>query len=91
MERTLRGIHDKITLLCVVCKIDRNQYIDVLENESIRINWLIEAGIEPYLAVNQAQNVYSTYSAGITGILCSRFCREVVMTDHNDEVLKARL
>ncbi|XP_047967563.1 protein-lysine N-methyltransferase EFM3 [Salvia hispanica] len=25
---------------------------------------------------------------GITGILCSRFCREVVMTDHNDEVLK---
>ncbi|KAL2239978.1 UNVERIFIED_CONTAM: Electron transfer flavoprotein beta subunit lysine methyltransferase [Sesamum indicum] len=28
---------------------------------------------------------------GITGILCSRFCSEVVMTDHNDEVLKARL
>ncbi|KAJ0046818.1 hypothetical protein Pint_05509 [Pistacia integerrima] len=28
---------------------------------------------------------------GITGILCSRFCREVVLTDHNDEVLKARL
>ncbi|KAL0418447.1 UNVERIFIED_CONTAM: hypothetical protein Sradi_1258200 [Sesamum radiatum] len=28
---------------------------------------------------------------GITGILCSRFCNEVVMTDHNDEVLKARL
>ncbi|XP_011090180.1 protein-lysine N-methyltransferase EFM3 isoform X2 [Sesamum indicum] len=25
---------------------------------------------------------------GITGILCSRFCSEVVMTDHNDEVLK---
>nr|XP_043637848.1 protein N-lysine methyltransferase METTL21A [Erigeron canadensis] len=25
---------------------------------------------------------------GITGILCSRFCREVVLTDHNDEVLK---
>ncbi|XP_057801061.1 protein-lysine N-methyltransferase EFM3 [Salvia miltiorrhiza] len=25
---------------------------------------------------------------GVTGILCSRFCREVVMTDHNDEVLK---
>ncbi|KAI4308215.1 hypothetical protein L6164_031313 [Bauhinia variegata] len=25
---------------------------------------------------------------GITGILCSRFCREVVFTDHNDEVLK---
>nr|GLL43313.1 protein N-lysine methyltransferase METTL21A [Ipomoea trifida] len=25
---------------------------------------------------------------GITGILCSKFCREVVMTDHNDEVLK---
>ncbi|KAI3414633.1 uncharacterized protein J3R85_016048 [Psidium guajava] len=25
---------------------------------------------------------------GITGILCSRFCCEVVLTDHNDEVLK---
>ncbi|KAH0712702.1 hypothetical protein KY290_008283 [Solanum tuberosum] len=25
---------------------------------------------------------------GITGVLCSRFCRGVVMTDHNDEVLK---
>ncbi|RAL45904.1 hypothetical protein DM860_006058 [Cuscuta australis] len=26
---------------------------------------------------------------GITGILCSKFCHEVVMTDHNEEVLKA--
>lgn len=25
---------------------------------------------------------------GITGILCSRFCREVVLTDHSDEVLE---
>ncbi|XP_078171172.1 putative methyltransferase family protein isoform X2 [Carex rostrata] len=25
---------------------------------------------------------------GITGMLCSRFCREVVLTDHNDEVLE---
>ncbi|XXG41233.1 hypothetical protein AAC387_Pa01g1741 [Persea americana] len=25
---------------------------------------------------------------GITGILCSRFCHEVVLTDHNKEVLK---
>ncbi|KAL2535933.1 putative methyltransferase family protein [Forsythia ovata] len=25
---------------------------------------------------------------GITGILCSRFCRQVVLTDHNEEVLK---
>ncbi|VFQ94045.1 unnamed protein product [Cuscuta campestris] len=25
---------------------------------------------------------------GITGILCSKFCHEVVMTDHNEEVLK---
>ncbi|XP_015958491.1 uncharacterized protein LOC107482488 [Arachis duranensis] len=25
---------------------------------------------------------------GITGILCSRFCHKVVMTDHNEEVLK---
>lgn len=25
---------------------------------------------------------------GITGILCSRFCRKVVLTDHNEEVLE---
>lgn len=25
---------------------------------------------------------------GITGILCSHFCKEVVLTDHNDEVLE---
>ncbi|XP_073134338.1 uncharacterized protein [Henckelia pumila] len=25
---------------------------------------------------------------GITGMLCHRFCREVVLTDHNEEVLK---
>ncbi|XP_027343526.1 protein N-lysine methyltransferase METTL21A isoform X3 [Abrus precatorius] len=25
---------------------------------------------------------------GVTGILCSRFCNKVVMTDHNEEVLK---
>ncbi|CAH8306482.1 unnamed protein product [Eruca vesicaria subsp. sativa] len=25
---------------------------------------------------------------GITGVLCSKFCRKVVFTDHNDEVLK---
>ncbi|KAL3829695.1 hypothetical protein ACJIZ3_018497 [Penstemon smallii] len=24
---------------------------------------------------------------GITGILCSRFCREIVLTDHNDEII----
>ncbi|KAL8170882.1 hypothetical protein V2J09_022686 [Rumex salicifolius] len=24
---------------------------------------------------------------GITGVLCSRFCQNVVMTDHNDEIL----
>ncbi|KAF3453195.1 hypothetical protein FNV43_RR03634 [Rhamnella rubrinervis] len=28
------------------------------------------------------------YAAGITGILCSRFCCQVVLTDHNEEVLK---
>ncbi|MQL99470.1 hypothetical protein Taro_032185 [Colocasia esculenta] len=27
---------------------------------------------------------------GITGILCRRFCHEVVLTDHNGEVLEAR-
>ncbi|RRT64606.1 hypothetical protein BHE74_00042705 [Ensete ventricosum] len=26
---------------------------------------------------------------GVTGILCSRFCHEVVLTDHNEEVLEA--
>ncbi|KAJ8751401.1 hypothetical protein K2173_016604 [Erythroxylum novogranatense] len=25
---------------------------------------------------------------GVTGILCSRFCNQVVLTDHNEEVLK---
>ncbi|CAO2837410.1 unnamed protein product [Amaranthus hypochondriacus] len=25
---------------------------------------------------------------GVTGVLCRRFCNKVVMTDHNDEVLK---
>ncbi|WOL03184.1 protein N-lysine methyltransferase METTL21A [Canna indica] len=25
---------------------------------------------------------------GITGVLCSKFCHEVVLTDHNDEVLE---
>ncbi|KAL7202744.1 hypothetical protein ACSBR1_034249 [Camellia fascicularis] len=25
---------------------------------------------------------------GVTGILCSRFCCEVILTDHNEEVLK---
>ncbi|CAN0905348.1 Protein N-lysine methyltransferase METTL21A [Linum grandiflorum] len=25
---------------------------------------------------------------GVTGILCSRFCKRVVLTDHNDEVIK---
>ncbi|KAI0526808.1 hypothetical protein KFK09_002399 [Dendrobium nobile] len=28
---------------------------------------------------------------GITGILCSRFCSEVVLTDHNDEVLEVSM
>uniref|UniRef100_M1D381 Protein N-lysine methyltransferase METTL21A n=1 Tax=Solanum tuberosum TaxID=4113 RepID=M1D381_SOLTU len=28
---------------------------------------------------------------GITGVLCSRFCRGVVMTDHNDEILKKNI
>ncbi|XP_062190366.1 uncharacterized protein LOC133893376 isoform X4 [Phragmites australis] len=27
-------------------------------------------------------------ASSITGILCSRFCKEVVLTDHNDEVLE---
>ncbi|GER39362.1 S-adenosylmethionine-dependent methyltransferase/methyltransferase [Striga asiatica] len=28
---------------------------------------------------------------GITGILCSRFCEKVVMTDHNEEILKRNI
>ncbi|KAH9610878.1 hypothetical protein KSS87_016967, partial [Heliosperma pusillum] len=28
---------------------------------------------------------------GVTGLLCSRFCSGVVMTDHNDEILKKNI
>ncbi|KZV38200.1 hypothetical protein F511_40380 [Dorcoceras hygrometricum] len=28
---------------------------------------------------------------GITGMLCHRFCREVVLTDHNDEILEKNI
>ncbi|OAY72022.1 Protein N-lysine methyltransferase METTL21A [Ananas comosus] len=28
---------------------------------------------------------------GITGILCSRLCREVVLTDHNEEIIKKNI
>ncbi|CAH2064302.1 unnamed protein product, partial [Thlaspi arvense] len=28
---------------------------------------------------------------GITGVLCSKFCRKVVLTDHNDEILKKNI
>ncbi|CAN1250162.1 Protein N-lysine methyltransferase METTL21A [Linum perenne] len=28
---------------------------------------------------------------GVTGILCSRFCRRAVLTDHNDEILKKNI
>ncbi|KAF7843855.1 protein N-lysine methyltransferase METTL21A [Senna tora] len=27
----------------------------------------------------------------ITGILCGRFCQKVVLTDHNDEILKKNI
>lgn len=33
-------------------------------------------------------DLWSCYKTGITGVLCSKFCRKVVFTDHNDEVLK---
>lgn len=29
--------------------------------------------------------------SGVTGLLSSRFCREIVLTDHNDEVIKASI
>ncbi|KAL9842126.1 putative lysine methyltransferase, S-adenosyl-L-methionine-dependent methyltransferase [Arabidopsis thaliana] len=28
---------------------------------------------------------------GITGVLCSKFCRKVIFTDHNDEILKKNI
>ncbi|GFZ18095.1 putative methyltransferase family protein [Actinidia rufa] len=28
---------------------------------------------------------------GVTGILCSRYCREVILTDHNEEILKKNI
>lgn len=34
--------------------------------------------------------IASNWKTGVTGILCSRFCHDVVLTDHNEEVLKAR-
>ncbi|KAK9050783.1 hypothetical protein SSX86_025043 [Deinandra increscens subsp. villosa] len=50
--------------------------------------------LNEYLANNsELLQGYSTAielgsGVGVTGILCSRFLREVVLTDHNDEVLK---
>ncbi|KAH9790289.1 putative methyltransferase family protein [Citrus sinensis] len=46
-----------------------------------------------YLSKNpdvlQASSILELGSGvGVTGILCSRFCREVLLTDHNEEVLK---
>ncbi|KAI3814284.1 hypothetical protein L1987_19035 [Smallanthus sonchifolius] len=38
--------------------------------------------LQGYFAIELGSGV------GVTGILCSRYCREVVLTDHNDEVLK---
>lgn len=35
-------------------------------------------------------DLWSCYKTGITGVLCSKFCRKVVFTDHNDEVLKVK-
>ncbi|XP_054797023.1 uncharacterized protein LOC129302279 isoform X2 [Prosopis cineraria] len=32
--------------------------------------------------------VATSFITGVTGILCSRFCQKVVLTDHNEEVLK---
>ncbi|KAF8668904.1 hypothetical protein HU200_052110 [Digitaria exilis] len=40
--------------------------------------------------VNECSVIELGSGIGITGILCSRFCKKVVLTDHNDEVLEAR-
>ncbi|XP_051142992.1 protein-lysine N-methyltransferase EFM3 isoform X1 [Andrographis paniculata] len=40
------------------------------------------------LCFSSKKNELIDHYAGITGILCSRFCSKVVLTDHNDEVLK---
>nr|CAB3458760.1 unnamed protein product [Digitaria exilis] len=39
--------------------------------------------------VNECSIIELGSGIGITGILCSRFCKKVVLTDHNDEVLEA--
>ncbi|KAF8679133.1 hypothetical protein HU200_045897 [Digitaria exilis] len=38
--------------------------------------------------VNECSIIELGSGIGITGILCSRFCKKVVLTDHNDEVLE---
>ncbi|CAN4120995.1 unnamed protein product [Withania somnifera] len=64
-----------------------------LQSSSRQLVWPGAVLLNDYLTKNadmlQGCSVIELGSGvGITGVLCSRFCREVVMTDHNDEVLK---
>ncbi|VFQ95485.1 unnamed protein product [Cuscuta campestris] len=64
-----------------------------LQSASRQLVWPGAVLLNDYLAKNadiiQGCSVIELGSGvGITGILCSKFCHEVVMTDHNEEVLK---
>ncbi|RYR63873.1 hypothetical protein Ahy_A04g021631 [Arachis hypogaea] len=50
--------------------------------DSFHFNWVF------YLYCSQTM---ITFILGITGILCSRFCHKVVMTDHNEEILNKNI
>ncbi|XP_022897975.1 protein N-lysine methyltransferase METTL21A isoform X2 [Olea europaea var. sylvestris] len=64
-----------------------------LQSASRQLVWPGAVLLNDYLSKNaetlQGSSVIELGSGvGITGMLCSRFCREVVLTDHNEEVLK---
>ncbi|CAK9184228.1 unnamed protein product [Ilex paraguariensis] len=64
-----------------------------LQSASRQLVWPGATLLNDYLSRNaemlQGCSVIELGSGvGVTGILCSRFCAEVVLTDHNEEVLK---
>ncbi|KAH9790290.1 putative methyltransferase family protein [Citrus sinensis] len=64
-----------------------------LQSASRQLVWPGAMLMNDYLSKNpdvlQASSILELGSGvGVTGILCSRFCREVLLTDHNEEVLK---
>ncbi|KAG5577598.1 hypothetical protein H5410_057732 [Solanum commersonii] len=67
-----------------------------LQSSSRQLVWPGAVLMNDYLTQNanmlQGCSVIELGSGvGITGVLCSRFCRGVVMTDHNDEILKKNI